>query len=88
LKVQPIRAVDDRLDDGIDDLYAVHADANVVADFIGREIGFLWHRVFKSDYFLKTQDSGKCLPRLRGLRYSLPPTISTTKITQINQIRL
>jgi hypothetical protein len=33
LIVQPIRLVADRLDDGIDDLAAVHADADLLADF-------------------------------------------------------
>jgi hypothetical protein len=32
----------DRLDDGIDDLSAVHADADFVADFV-RRIRFLLH---------------------------------------------
>jgi hypothetical protein len=43
--------LNDRLDDGLDDLAAVHADADVVADFVG----FGRHRASLAEQSLWTQ---------------------------------
>jgi hypothetical protein len=43
LVLETIGRVEDCFDNGIDDFSAVHGDADVVADFVGRGIWLLWH---------------------------------------------